>query len=233
MFLGRPPLFNPGITKLQIPSSGFNTPVYVGYGEQASGVGTNTNVIINQDLFAGTLIVVAAKCGDASGQPGLSGATLGTDSFTVGTNYSASTTRLRFAYKVLTGSYGTGSSINCTFTNNTSVRQIHAVAITGGTQPQATVLGLDGSGATATSSSPSITTGTFSQSTGIVFAHLWVNSPATVDPDPWTVIGTSTTPDNKRYHLVYRFHTDTNPVTYNPTISSSQLWGLNYISFKD
>lgn len=209
------------------------TPVAAGSASVADGGGTILPVSIAVDIPAGALIIVAAKSGDGTGSPGLSGVTIGGETFSLGTSAALGSQRLRFAFLSTAVGYSSGTNVTLTFTSAASARQAIVAYVTGIAPPTASALDIQGAGVIGTSTAPTVTTTDFGVTEGIVFSALYINSASTtVTGEPWSQVASIRTPDDRLLSLVYATHSNTAALTYAPTISSSQQWRLNYIAFK-
>jgi hypothetical protein len=198
-------------------------------GAATVGVGVSTTIVVTLtdsaaigDLVCGWMVVQSS--GTLNSVTDTKGNT-----WTTRTAYTSGTSRYYFVDSVLTTALAIGDTISLVCSTGANRKFAVFQAING---QAASYFDQQGAGASGTSTTPSITTGTLAQADSVIIGCVYSSlSTLSVEDADYTWLNDAIL-DNRNLHSAYRIVNSTTADTYSPTISVSQSWDTNYIVYK-
>lgn len=200
------------------------TPVQLGSASAAAG-STTLTLTTTADSPAGNTIVVFA--GD-SGAVGVNAVTDSAgNSYTVGTLFSGTSGKGRPFHCLNAARLGAGGAITATFSATGAAKLMSAVSVGGVAAPD-----VEGAGATGTSTTPSLASGTLGHGGEIVFGLAVIvlgASDAFTESAGFT--GNTAALNGAALRWTWRIVSTGAGVTYAPSLGTSRTWAVNVKSF--
>lgn len=206
------------------------TPVDLGAAEQATGTRTTFALTTGSACASGSTVVVLETTDNIAPATGVSD---GTAYAGMTASSQTSTGSVQLWWRTLASTLASGSTITATYSGTSGPRTAHALCVSGLAASPVDIAGVGAKDASTTS--PTISTGTLAQSNELVIGYTIVlGSTATfTGPSGWTMLTSETASSTYKAYWGYEIVAATGSVAFAPTLSISATSNIAVSTLKD